>query len=106
MSRSVSPFQQQPVNISPLYLKVSQVAALLSLSVAEVYRLIDSRTLPAIRLGRTLRVSVIALAAFLQERGDMAASPASIQERLGQSASSILEMSAHLIPIAPIETAE
>jgi len=54
--------------IQPLYLKVSQVAVLLSLSCAEVYRLIDTLDLPAIRLGRAIRVPVAALERWLQDR--------------------------------------
>jgi len=94
------------VSIQPLYLKVAQVAALLSLSRAEVYRLIDIQALPAIRLGRTLRVSVVALEQFLQARGDIAVSPTIIQERIGHSASAMLETYTHKSVFVPFQTAE
>ena len=68
MARKQSRAADRVVTIQPLYLKVSQVAVLLSLSCAEVYRLIDTLDLPAVRLGRAIRVPVAALEPWLQDR--------------------------------------
>ena len=68
MARKQSRAADRAAPIQPLYLKVSQVAVLLSLSCAEVYRLIDTLDLPAIRLGRAIRVPVMALERWLQDR--------------------------------------
>ena len=68
MARKQSRVADRATTIKPLYLKVSQVAVLLSLSCSEVYRLIDTLDLPAIRLGRAIRVPVAALERWLQDR--------------------------------------
>jgi len=68
VARKQSRVADRATTIKPLYLKVSQVAVLLSLSCSEVYRLIDTLDLPAIRLGRAIRVPVAALERWLQDR--------------------------------------
>ena len=50
-------------------LRVEHVAAKLRLSRALVYRLIASGDLPAVRIGRSVRVAPAKLRAWLRERG-------------------------------------
>jgi len=52
----------------PLLLSVAQVAALLGLSRAKVYSLIENEGLPVIEFGRALRVSPDSLRQWLQQR--------------------------------------
>jgi excisionase family DNA binding protein len=56
------------VMVQPLLLRIPEVAESLRLSRAEVYKLISVEGLPVVRFGRAVRVSVIALEAWLQER--------------------------------------
>ena len=56
------------VMVRPLLLRIPEVAESLRLSRAEVYKLISVEGLPVVRFGRAVRVSVIALEAWLQER--------------------------------------
>ena len=56
------------VMVQPLLLRIPEVAESLRLSRAEVYKLISVEGLPVVRFGRAVRVSVIALNGWLQER--------------------------------------
>ena len=56
------------VMVQPLLLRIPEVAESLRLSRAEVYKLISIEGLPVVRFGRAVRVSVIALEAWLLER--------------------------------------
>ena len=56
------------VMVQPLLLRIPEVAESLRLSRAEVYKLISIEGLPVMHFGRAVRVSVIALEAWLQER--------------------------------------
>ena len=56
------------VMVQPLLLRIPEVAESLRLSRAKVYELIAVEHLPVVRFGRAVRVSVIALEAWLLER--------------------------------------
>ena len=50
-------------------LRVEEIAEVLSVSPARVYELIRRGTLPAVRLGRTVRASRAALSRFIESGG-------------------------------------
>ena len=52
----------------PRLLDVSEVAALLNIGSSTVYQMIRAGELPCIRLGRTVRVDLEDLRAFIQDR--------------------------------------
>ena len=54
--------------IQPLFLNIPQVCQSLRLSRAKVYRLISYEGLPVVHFGRAVRVSVIALQDWLDQR--------------------------------------
>lgn len=54
--------------LQPLLLNIPEVAASLRLSRAMVYKLIDVEGLPVVRFGRSVRVSVIALQEWVEQR--------------------------------------
>ncbi len=54
--------------VQPLLLRIPEVAVSLRLSRAEVYKLISIEGLPVVRFGRAVRVSVISLQRWLEER--------------------------------------
>ncbi len=56
------------VMVQPLLLRIPEVAESLRLSRAEVYKLISIEGLPVMHFARAVRVSVIVLEAWLQER--------------------------------------
>ncbi len=60
--------KQQRAVISPLFLSIPEVAELLRLSRAKVYRLIYYEGLPVVHFGRSARVSVIALQEWIEQR--------------------------------------
>jgi len=60
--------QKKEVMLQPLLLSIPETAAVLRLSRAKVYELIAVEHLPVVRFGRAVRVSVIALNGWLQER--------------------------------------
>ena len=60
--------QKQATTIQPLLLSIPEVAESLRLSRAKVYRLIYFEGLPVVHFGRSVRVSVIALEQWLDER--------------------------------------
>ena len=64
--------QGQRAVVQPLLLSIPEVAAMLRLSRAKVYRLIYYEGLPVVHFGRSVRVSVIALEQWLEERGKSA----------------------------------
>ena len=58
--------------LQPLMLNIPEVCQSLRLSRAKVYRLIYYEGLPVVHFGRSVRVSVIALEQWLDERGKSA----------------------------------
>src|SRR2546421_3436533 len=58
--------------LQPLFLNIPEVCQSLRLSRAKVYRLIYFEGLPVVHFGRSVRVSVIALEQWLDERGKSA----------------------------------
>ena len=58
--------------LQPLFLNIPEVCESLRLSRAKVYRLIYYEGLPVVHFGRAVRVSVIALERWLEERGKSA----------------------------------
>ena len=64
--------QPQAAVVSPLFLSIPEVCESLRLSRAKVYRLIYYEGLPAVHFGRAVRVSVIALEKWLDERAKSA----------------------------------
>lgn len=60
--------QKQEIQIQPLLLSIPEVASSLKLSRAKVYMLIDCEGLPVVRFGRAVRVSVISLQWWLEQR--------------------------------------
>ena len=58
--------------LQPLLLDIPQVCESLQLSRAKVYRLIYYEGLPVVHFGRSVRVSVISLQAWLEQRGKSA----------------------------------
>ena len=56
----------------PLMLDILEVAESLRLSRAKVYRLIDYESLPVVHFGRSVRVSVIALQDWIEQRAKSA----------------------------------
>ena len=58
--------------LQPLLLNIPDVCKSLSLSRTKVYELIDFEGLPVVRFGRAVRVSVIALEQWLDERAQSA----------------------------------
>ena len=64
--------QKQSSLIQPILLSIPEVAESLRLSRAKVYRLIYFEGLPVVHFGRSVRVSVIALEQWLDERGKSA----------------------------------
>lgn len=66
--------QKQPraAVVSPLFLSIPEVCESLRLSRASIYRLIDFEGLPVVHFGRSVRVSVIALQKWIDERAKSA----------------------------------
>ena len=64
--------QRQRAEVAPLLLSIPEVAESLRLSRAKVYRLIYYEGLPVVHFGRSVRVSVIALEHWLDERAKSA----------------------------------
>jgi excisionase family DNA binding protein len=60
--------QKKEVMVQPLLLTIPEAAVSLRLSRAKVYRLIDVEGLPVVRFGRAVRVSVIALQEWVEQR--------------------------------------
>ena len=60
--------RKQEIVFQPLLLSIPQVCKSLSLSRTKVYELIDGEGLPVVHFGRAVRVSVIALERWLEER--------------------------------------
>ena len=60
--------QKQRAVISPLFLSIPEVCESLGLSRAKVYRLIYYEGLPVVHFGRAVRVSVIALQEWIEQR--------------------------------------
>ena len=60
--------QKKEVVLQPLLLSIPEAAAVLRLSRTKVYELIDLEGLPVKRFGRSVRVSVIALQEWLEQR--------------------------------------
>ena len=60
--------QKKEVVLQPLLLSIPEAAAVLRLSRTKVYELIDVEGLPVKRFGRSVRVSVIALHEWLEQR--------------------------------------
>jgi excisionase family DNA binding protein len=60
--------QKKEVVLQPLLLSIPEAAAVLRLSRTKVYELIDVEGLPVKRFGRSVRVSVIALQEWLEQR--------------------------------------
>jgi excisionase family DNA binding protein len=58
--------------LQPLLLNIPEVAESLRLSRAKVYRLIYYEGLPVVHFGRSVRVSVIALQEWLEQRAKSA----------------------------------
>jgi excisionase family DNA binding protein len=59
--------------VRPLLLTIPQVAAVLNLGRTKVYELIDREQLPVVRFGRAVRVSLVALQTWLEQREKQAA---------------------------------
>jgi excisionase family DNA binding protein len=59
---------QQLDNIQTRFMTVGEVAAVLRVSTMTVYRLINAGQLPAVRIGRSFRVSEEELDRYLAER--------------------------------------
>ncbi len=60
--------QKKEVMLQPLLLSIPEVAESLRLSRAKVYRLIYYEGLPVVHFGRSARVSVSSLRAWLEQR--------------------------------------
>ena len=60
--------QKKEVMLQPLLLSIPEAASVLRLSRTKVYELIDEEGLPVKRFGRAVRVSVIALQEWLEQR--------------------------------------
>ena len=60
--------QKQAIVIQPLFLSIPEVCESLRLSRAKVYRLIYYEGLPVVHFGRSVRVSVIALQEWIEQR--------------------------------------
>ena len=58
--------------VTPLLLDIPEVCESLRLSRAKVYRLIYYEGLPVVHFGRSVRVSVIALQEWVEQRGKSA----------------------------------
>lgn len=56
------------VSLSPLLLRVSEVAAVLGLGRTKVYELIATKQLPVVRFGRAVRVSSVSLQRWLEKQ--------------------------------------
>lgn len=56
------------VSLSPLLLRVSEVAAVLGLGRTKVYELIATKQLPVVRFGRAVRVSSASLQRWLEKQ--------------------------------------
>ena len=68
MSDNANPPGAAPVEL----LTVAEVATLMRLSKMTIYRLIDSGQLPAIRVGRSLRIPKTSVESFLRDAGQPA----------------------------------
>lgn len=60
--------QKKEAALQPLLLNIPEVCKSLRLSRAKVYQLIDLEGLPVVRFGWAVRVSVISLQQWLDER--------------------------------------
>ena len=60
--------RDRQAEVQPLLLSIPEVALSLRLSRAKVYQLIDVEGLPVVRFGRAVRVSVIALEKWIEQR--------------------------------------
>ncbi len=60
--------QKKEVMIQPLLLRIPEAAAMLRLSRAKVYQLIDAEGLPIVRFGRAVRVPHASLQLWIEQR--------------------------------------
>ena len=60
--------RKQESVVEPLLLSIPQVCKSLSLGRTKVYELIEGEALPVVRFGRSVRVSVIALQQWIEDR--------------------------------------
>ena len=60
--------RKQETALQPLLLSIPEVAKSLGLSRSTVYKLIDVEGLPVVRFGRAVRVRVIALQQWVDQR--------------------------------------
>lgn len=60
--------QKKEVTLYPILLTIPEVAMSLRLSRAKIYRLIYYEGLPVVHFGRAVRVSVIALQQWVEQR--------------------------------------
>ena len=60
--------QKKEVMIQPLLLRIPEAAAMLRLSRAKVYQLIDVEGLPVVRFGRAVRVPHASLQQWVEQR--------------------------------------
>ncbi len=60
--------QKKEVMIQPLLLRIPEAAAMLRLSRAKVYQLIDVEGLPIVRFGRAVRVPRASLQQWIEQR--------------------------------------
>jgi excisionase family DNA binding protein len=60
--------QKKEVMIQPLLLRIPEAAAMLRLSRAKVYQLIDAEGLPVVRFGRAVRVPRASLQLWIEQR--------------------------------------
>ena len=60
--------QKKEVMIQPLLLRIPEAAAMLRLSRAKVYQLIDVEGLPVVRFGRAVRVPHALLQQWVEQR--------------------------------------
>ncbi len=60
--------QKKEVMIQPLLLRIPEAAAMLRLSRAKVYQLIDAEGLPIVRFGRAVRVPRASLQQWIEQR--------------------------------------
>ena len=69
MSPATGDPQRDGPRPAPTLLSVAEVAALVRVPMVTVYRLINAGALPAVRVGRSVRVSVEDASALLRGRG-------------------------------------
>ena len=64
--------QVQQRELQPLLLNINEVAQVLRLSRTKVYELIAVAGLPTVRFGKSVRVSVVALQEWIEQKGKAA----------------------------------